>query len=91
MEKNKINYTKLLFIVIITIGIIARLSYIGIYPLGLNQDEASSAYEAFSILNSLWTETEYLTLCILSLGEVGKIYYTLGCACRFLHCLEYPM
>lgn len=60
-ELNKNNSSKLSFfkenifsilsIVVLFLGCFIRLIYIDKYPVGLNQDEASSAYEAWSILN----------------------------------------
>ena len=38
--------------VILTIGILVRVVGITKYPAGLNQDEASAGYEAYSILSS---------------------------------------
>lgn len=48
LEKNKY---KILITLIFIIGIAVRLVCIDILPKGLNQDEASAGYEAFSILN----------------------------------------
>lgn len=50
-EFLKENIFFILTIIILFIGCFARLIYIDIYPVGLNQDEASSAYEAWSIMN----------------------------------------
>ena len=47
----KENIFSILTIIIIFIGCFARLIYIDIYPVGLNQDEASSAYDAWSVMN----------------------------------------
>ena len=47
----KQNIFSLLSIVVIFVGCFARLIYIDIYPVGLNQDEASSAYDAWSVAN----------------------------------------
>ncbi len=41
----------ILFILLLLLGIFIRIYKIDLYPSLLNQDEASSAYEAFSILN----------------------------------------
>lgn len=54
--KNKKSFFKknifsILAIAVIFLGCFARLIYIDIYPVGLNQDEASSAYDAWSVLN----------------------------------------
>ena len=35
----------------ILLGLLVRLVYIGKYPLGLNQDEASAGYDAFAVLH----------------------------------------
>ena len=48
LEKNKY---KILVALIFIIGIVVRLVCIDVLPKGLNQDEASAGYEAFSILN----------------------------------------
>lgn len=45
------NKYKILICLIFIIGIIVRLVCIDVLPKGLNQDEVSSGYEAFSILN----------------------------------------
>ena len=45
------NIFSILAIVVLFFGCFIRLIYIDKYPVGLNQDEASSAYEAWSILN----------------------------------------
>ena len=45
--KNKFN---ILIIVILIIGILVRIVGITEFPQGLNQDEASSGYEAYSLL-----------------------------------------
>lgn len=55
-NSNKISFFKenifsILAIVVLLFGCFIRLIYIDKYPVGLNQDEASSAYEAWSILN----------------------------------------
>ena len=50
-EFLKENIFSILTIIILFIGCFARLIYIDIYPVGLNQDEASSAYDAWSIMN----------------------------------------
>lgn len=47
----KENIFSILAIVILFFACFIRLIYIDKYPVGLNQDEASSAYEAWSILN----------------------------------------
>ena len=47
----KQNIFSLLSIVVIFVGCFARLIHIDIYPVGLNQDEASSAYDAWSVAN----------------------------------------
>lgn len=47
----KENIFSILAIVVLFFGCFIRLIYIDKYPVGLNQDEASSAYEAWSILN----------------------------------------
>ena len=47
----KENIFSILAIVVLFLGCFIRLIYIDKYPVGLNQDEASSAYEAWSILN----------------------------------------
>ena len=54
--ENKKGFLKehifsILSIVIIFVGCFTRLIYIDIYPVGLNQDEASSAYDAWSVAN----------------------------------------
>ena len=54
--ENKKSFLKehifsFLSIVVIFVGCFARLIYIDIYPVGLNQDEASSAYDAWSVAN----------------------------------------
>ena len=36
---------------IILVGILVRLLFVGRYPAGLNQDEASAGYDAFAVLN----------------------------------------
>ena len=48
LEKNKY---KILVALIFIIGIAVRLVCIDVLPKGLNQDEASAGYEAFSILH----------------------------------------
>ena len=50
-EKLLQNKYKILLCLIFIIGILVRLVCIDILPKGLNQDEASAGYEAFSILN----------------------------------------
>ena len=45
------NIFSILAIVVMFFGCFIRLIYIDKYPVGLNQDETSSAYEAWSILN----------------------------------------
>lgn len=47
----KENIFSILAIVVLFFGCFIRLIYIDKYPVGLNQDEASSVYEAWSILN----------------------------------------
>ncbi len=47
----KANIFNILAIVILFFGCFIRIIFIDKYPIGLNQDEASSAYEAWSILN----------------------------------------
>ena len=54
--ENKKSFLKehifsFLSIVVIFVGCFARFIYIDIYPVGLNQDEASSAYDAWSVAN----------------------------------------
>ena len=49
--KTQKNHHTLIAIFIIAIGALVRLIYINKIPLGLNQDEAFAAYEAFSLLN----------------------------------------
>jgi len=44
------NY-KLTIFTLLIVGVLIRTVFINIYPNGLNQDEASAGYEAFSILN----------------------------------------
>lgn len=44
---------KLISWIIIAIGILLRLLYIGRFPVGLNCDEASTSYDAYAILNTL--------------------------------------
>lgn len=36
---------------IMLVGILVRLLFVGRYPAGLNQDEASAGYDAFAVLN----------------------------------------
>lgn len=47
----KNNVFSILSILVIFIGCFARLIYIDIYPVGLNQDEGSAAYDAWSVAN----------------------------------------
>lgn len=49
--KEKTDYYKLAIIIIFIIGILVRTVGITKMPNALNCDEASSGYEAFSILN----------------------------------------
>lgn len=44
------SYTFLLFFILL-LGILVRVLFLSKYPSALNCDEASSGYEAFSILN----------------------------------------
>ncbi len=46
------NKYKVAVIVLFIIGIIVRVSYIDVLPKGFNQDEASSGYEAFSLMKN---------------------------------------
>ena len=46
--KNKIIMFEIIFLLI---GFLARLLFINNYPIGLNVDEASAGYEAYSIIN----------------------------------------
>lgn len=54
-EDKKVFFKRNIFpifsIIIIFIGCFARLIYIDIYPVGLNQDEGSAAYDAWSVAN----------------------------------------
>lgn len=49
-EKTK-YISVLLPIIIFTVGILVRLLFVGQFPCGFNQDEASAGYDAFAILN----------------------------------------
>lgn len=51
MKKIKINKWNILFLLILTIGIFIRINQFGNIPNGINQDEAYSAYEAYSLAN----------------------------------------
>lgn len=46
----KIEREKLIFWGILLLGILARVAFLGTYPVGLQQDEASAGYEAWSLL-----------------------------------------
>lgn len=54
MRKNTLlserNKEWLIPLLAIALGLLVRLVYIGKYPLGLNQDEASAGYDAFAVL-----------------------------------------
>ena len=43
---------RILFIIILAVGIIARVLWFGQVPAGMNQDEAFAAYEAYSLLTT---------------------------------------
>ena len=45
------NTTRLLFIIFMLVGIVARVWQLGVVPGGINQDEAFAGYEAYSLLN----------------------------------------
>ena len=48
----KAERQKLLFWGILLLGIAARLAFLGVYPVGLQQDEASAGYEAWSLMKN---------------------------------------
>lgn len=54
MRKNTLlserNKEWLIPLLAIALGLLVRLVYIGKYPMGLNQDEASAGYDAFAVL-----------------------------------------
>ena len=51
--KKKYKFSKYDYILaaVLIIGCAVRILFIGQFPAGLNQDEASSGYEAFSVMN----------------------------------------
>lgn len=51
--KEKVSKYKLISWLIIVMGILLRLLFIGRFPVGLNCDEASTSYDAYAILNTL--------------------------------------
>ena len=48
---KQVSKLDLILIIILIIGMLIRIVGIGCFPNALNCDEASSGYEAFSILN----------------------------------------
>lgn len=48
----KVEKQKILFWAILLLGIGARLAFLGVYPVGLQQDEASAGYEAWSLMKN---------------------------------------
>ena len=57
---KKISKQNILVYIFIAFGIFLRLLFITKFPAGLNCDEASSSYEAYSILNTLHDRNNYL-------------------------------
>lgn len=78
------------------IGILARLILIGQVPYGLNQDEASAGYEAWSILNygidrhGISYPVHLIAWGSGLHGEAVKILLTLGFVCHSSRCSAFP-
>ena len=51
MENNKQSKADLLFLLILALGVFARVWRYPAIPAGLNQDEAFAAYEAWALLH----------------------------------------
>ena len=52
-QAKKIEKWDLAFLIVIIVGILLRILFLNRFPAGLNCDEASVSYNAFSILNTL--------------------------------------
>lgn len=52
-QDKRIDQVNIFFLIIIVIGIVLRILFIDRFPAGLNCDEASAAYNAFSILKTM--------------------------------------
>ena len=66
----KIEREKIITYIIIGIGIILRVLYINRFPAGLNCDEASSVYEAYSIMTTLHDRNNiFMPVYLLSWGS----------------------
>ena len=72
--KNKFN---ILIIVILIIGILVRIVGITEFPQGLNQDEASSGYEAYSLLTEgIDRNGKFLPVHFISWGSGQNVLYS---------------
>ena len=71
------NIFSILAIVVLFFGCFIRLIYIDKYPVGLNQDEASSAYEAWSILNfGIDRNSQSFPVQFISWGSGQNVLYS---------------
>ena len=52
-QNKKVEKIDIVFLIVIIIGILLRILFLNKFPAGLNCDEASVSYNAFSILNTL--------------------------------------
>ena len=72
--KNKFN---ILITVILTIGILVRIVGITEYPQGLNQDEASAGYEAYSLYaEGIDRNEKFLPVHFISWGSGQNVLYS---------------
>ena len=74
---SKTKKTNILIYIIIALGIFLRLAFITRFPAGLNCDEASSSYEAYSILTTLRDRNNYfLPVYLVSWGGGQSVLLT---------------
>jgi len=72
-----LKYEHILLCLLITVGIVVRLFGIADTPVGLNQDEASTGYEAFSILTSgMDRNGDTFPVLLTSWGSGQNVLYT---------------
>ena len=70
MEWIKNNKKNIILCLVLILGFAVRLVAIDKYPQGLNVDEASAGYEAYSILNYGIDRNRQFITCIF--GSMGK-------------------
>lgn len=78
-ELPRSRYCLLLY-AILAIGFAVRLIGIGAYPVGLNQDEASAAYDAYAILTQgIDRNGQYLPVHLIAWGSGQNALYSYLC------------